>query len=200
MSDDEWHDPRMEEAVEVVEDNVYGDTRFENNDGTFDQHWRAVHVDDEVVLLRSNINHKRAEGHRNKRHRLEQRDVFEKELNAGRYKKISESEAKPPKSDNIHYHFGIVKRMIAHYSEKPGRTAQHKAEALNEVLGLLEEFDAEEIDWTDVPTIGQAAAENLREAGFYTTEDVRLADDEELLTVSYVGENGVDNIREFVDT
>lgn len=199
MSEDNWHDPRMDETVEPVVDDVYGDARVQNDDGSFDEQWRIVYVDDEVVLMRSNQNHDRGRGYKNKLHRLEQRDVFEQEAGSGRYKKISESSAKPPKSDDIHYHVGIIKRLLAHYKEKPGRTAQHKAEALDEVIEMLNEFDMEEVDWTDVPTIGEAAAENLREAGFRTDKDVEIADKEELLDVGYVGQSGVENLKDYVE-
>lgn len=199
MSDDDWYDPRVENPVNPVVDDVYGDARHENDDGTFDEQWRIVYVDDEVVVMRSNKEYERGRGYRGKRHRLEKRHVFEEEAGSGRYKPISEAEAKPPKSDEIHYHIGLVKRMFAHYNEKPGRTAQHKAEALGELIEMLEDFEAEEVDWTEVPTIGEKAAENLREAGFLTDADVRVADEQELLDVNYVGQSGADNLKEYVE-
>jgi len=199
MSEDNWHDPRMKDTVEPVVDDVYGDARLQNDDGSFDEQWRLVYVDDEIVLMRSNKNHDRGRGYKNKMHRLEQRDVFEKEAGSGRYKKVSESSAKPPKSDDIHYHIGIIKRLLSHYKEKPGRTAGHKAEALDEVIGMLEEFDIEEMDWTEVDNIGETAADNLRDAGFRTDQDVQIADEEELLDVDYVGQSGVENLKSYVE-
>lgn len=199
MSDNNWHDPRMKDTVEPVVDDVYGDARLQKDDGTFDEQWRLVYVDDEAVLMRSNKNHDRGCGYKNKIHRLEQRDVFEQEAGSGRYKKISESSAEPPKSDDIHYHIGIIKRLLSHYREKPGRTAGHKAEALDEVVEILEEFDIEEIDWTKVDNIGKTAADNLRDAGFRTNQDVKIAHKEELLEVDYVGHSGVENLKNYVE-
>lgn len=198
MSEEDWYDPRVEKTVDVVVDDVYGDARVQKDDESFDEHWRVVYVDDEVVVMRSNKNHERGSGYKNKLHRLEERDVFEKKAASGRYTKISESAASPPKTDEIHYHVGVIKRMLAHYREKPGRTAQHKAEALHEVIEMLDEFDIEEVDWTEVPTIGQAAADNLRESGFRTNKDIEIADKDELLAVDYVGEGGVENLKEYV--
>jgi hypothetical protein len=196
--DDEWDDPRMKERVEPKVDDLYGDSRYENDDGTFDEKYRIVYCDDEVVLLRSNNHVNRSSGYNSKHYRMEKRDRFEKEAGSGRYKKVSESSDAPPKTDEIQYHIGVVKRLIAHYAETPGRIADHKEEVLQELLSMLKEFDAEEVDWTEVDTIGQQAADNLKDSGFVTDEDVRVADKEELLGIDYVGESGVENLKEYV--
>lgn len=197
--EEDWYDPRIEETIEPKVDDLYGDARHKNDDGTFDQQWRIVYCDDEAVVMRSNESLNRKSGHCNKRYRLEYRDTFEQEAGSGRYERIEESDEAPPRSDEIHYHMGIVKRLIAHYDEKPGRTAAHKKEALTELLEMLEDFEAEEVDWTQVDTIGQQAADNLRDEGFVTNADVRVADKEELLDVSYVGESGAENLKEYVE-
>lgn len=202
MSDDEdeWYDPRTQQSVTPKIDDLYGDARHKNDDGTFEQQFRVVYCDDEVVLLRSNQTLDRKRGHLSTHYRLEHRDTFEQESGAGRYKRVEESADAPPSSDDIHYHMGIVKRRIAHYDEKPGRTADHKKEALEELLELLESFDAEEMDWTSVDTIGEKAAGRLKEAGFVTDQDVRIADRDELLDVNHVGESGVENLKSYVES
>jgi len=196
---DEWHDLRDGKTIEPVRDEVFVDARHENDDGTFDEQWRIVYVDDEVVVLRSNKERERGSGYRGTIYRTEQRAKFEKRAGAGRYKKIQESENSPPHSDNIEYHIGLVKRLIDKYSSQPGNIAKHKAEGFQELLGMLEEFDAQEIDWTEVDTIGQKAADNLRDAGYVTDADVRAASKESLTDVPYVGDAGADNLKERVE-
>lgn len=53
----------------------------------------------------------------------------------------------------------------------------------------------EEVAFESLDNIGNAGAENLREAGFVTRQDVANASDDELLDVSWIGEGGLDSIR-----
>lgn len=54
-----------------------------------------------------------------------------------------------------------------------------------------------EMDWDQVDNIGAKTTENMHEAGFRTTVDVRQASDDELLDVSGLGQKGLGNLRQF---
>jgi hypothetical protein len=196
---DNWHDPRDGKTIEVSVDDVFGDARHENDDGTFDEQLRVVYVDDEVVLLRSNEDHERGRGYKGKKYVTEKRTVFEKNVGVDRFKKVKESEKSPPRSDEIQYHIGIIKRLIDKYEQQPGNIAKHKVEGFRELLEMIEEFDAEEIDWTEVDTIGEKGAGNLKDKGYVTDADIRAASVDSLTDVPYVGEAGAENIKEYVD-
>lgn len=56
--------------------------------------------------------------------------------------------------------------------------------------------DPEPIEFEDLENIGQKGATNLRKNGFETTEDIRRASDEEILDVSWVGDGGLESLRE----
>jgi len=58
----------------------------------------------------------------------------------------------------------------------------------------------QEIDFEKLDAIGETGASNLREAGFVTLNDVKNATNEELLDVSWVGESGVQSIRQKIET
>ena len=62
----------------------------------------------------------------------------------------------------------------------------------------VEYDDREEIAFEEFDGIGQTGADNLREAGIVTEQDVHRASDEEILSVSWVGEKGLDSIRDAV--
>jgi len=62
----------------------------------------------------------------------------------------------------------------------------------------VEYNDREEIAFEEFDGIGQTGADNLREAGIVTEQDVHRASDEEILAVSWVGEKGLDSIRDAV--
>lgn len=56
----------------------------------------------------------------------------------------------------------------------------------------------EEVVFEDLDNIGDAGAENLRDEGFVTRQDVKDATDDEILEVSWVGEGGLESIRQEV--
>lgn len=56
----------------------------------------------------------------------------------------------------------------------------------------------EEVPFEKLDNIGNAGADNLREAGIVTRQDVRNASDEEILDVSWIGEGGLSSIRQEV--
>lgn len=55
-----------------------------------------------------------------------------------------------------------------------------------------------EVPFEQLDNIGEAGANNLREAGIVTRQDVENASDEEILDVSWVGEGGLESIRQEV--
>jgi ERCC4-type nuclease len=65
-----------------------------------------------------------------------------------------------------------------------------------------EEADASthEVSFEQLDAIGESGASNLREAGFVTVSDVTDASDDELLDVSWIGEKGVQSIRQKIET
>jgi hypothetical protein len=56
----------------------------------------------------------------------------------------------------------------------------------------------EEVEFEELDSIGDAGAENLRDEGFVTRQDVQDATDDEILDVSWVGEGGLESIRQEV--
>jgi len=56
----------------------------------------------------------------------------------------------------------------------------------------------QEVVFEDLDNIGGSGAENLREAGIVTRQDVKNASDEDILDVSWVGDGGLQSIREKV--
>lgn len=56
----------------------------------------------------------------------------------------------------------------------------------------------EEIELESLDGIGETGATNLIEAGIATDDDVRRASDEEILSVSWVGEKGLESLRNAV--
>lgn len=53
------------------------------------------------------------------------------------------------------------------------------------------------IPFEELDNIGEQGAQNLREAGYVTINDVAQASDSDLLDVSWVGEKGVASIRAY---
>jgi len=56
----------------------------------------------------------------------------------------------------------------------------------------------EEVAFEELNAIGASGADNLREAGIATRQDVKDSTDEEILSVSWVGEEGLNSIRQEV--
>ena len=56
----------------------------------------------------------------------------------------------------------------------------------------------EEVPFEDLDAIGDAGADNLREKGIVTRQDVSNATDEEILDTSWVGDKGLKSIRQEV--
>lgn len=56
----------------------------------------------------------------------------------------------------------------------------------------------QEVRFEQLDNIGESGAENLRESGIVTRQDVMDASDEDILDVSWVGDGGLESIREEV--
>lgn len=56
--------------------------------------------------------------------------------------------------------------------------------------------EPEELELEELDNIGAKAAQNLREAGYDSTESIAEADDDEILDVSWVGEKALFSLKE----
>lgn len=172
-------DPRTKIEHPINIGQVYADSR--TGDLT-----KVIYLDEDVSLMRDEDGH----------HRIDSRSNFDTNVGSGRFKLAPDEE------------FGYAGRMEAlldaqeRYSEKDGRTSDHKAQALSEAVSLLTEETSqfEEVEFSDVSGVGDATADRLRNAGYTTVEDVERASDEELLTVRGVGDGNLSNMRAHVES
>lgn len=151
---------------------------------------KVIYVDERIVLTRDTSGHTF----------LTPRTTFESQL-GNRYS--PRPDAEPPIQG------GQVERLVSRieeYERQDSRKARHKAEALTEGLVLLtsssegeKETDREEVRFEDIDGVGPDTAARLRSNGFVTRRDILIASDEDLLSVSRIGEATVANIREFVE-
>jgi predicted flap endonuclease-1-like 5' DNA nuclease len=124
------------------------------------------------------------------------RNEFDKYISTGRY-------TVQPDADSIAETgvLGRVLTLMSEYESSEGRKSEHKAEAIQEALNVLmdigSERAAEEVPFEELDGIGSKAATNLRNEGFRTCNDVRNASDDEILDVAWVGETGLDEIRDW---
>lgn len=58
--------------------------------------------------------------------------------------------------------------------------------------------DKQRVAFEELDAIGEAGANNLRERGIVTHHDVKVASDEDILDTSWVGEKGLNSIRQEV--
>lgn len=199
------HDPRDTLTHEIVEGQVYGDSRHkeENGDGnvTYTEQLRLVYLDDERVVLRSNKTLDRGDQAGRHHYRCEHRDVFEKNAAEGRYQLIEESANAPRMpTDGVASALTVLKRLQDEEKHQvqcgAGRKAKHRHEAFSEAVEAVANLDPTPIDWATVDGVGDKAAENLNEAGYETDVDVQSATDEELLDVGLIGQKNLENIKE----
>lgn len=59
-------------------------------------------------------------------------------------------------------------------------------------------FKDDDVPFAELDAIGESGAENLREKGIVTRQDVADSSDEEILETSWVGEKGLASIRQEV--
>lgn len=161
----------------VIEDQRSGDLR------------KVVYADDKVALVRDETGHST----------LIPRGTFVAELD-NRYRR--RPDASPAVEGGP---FDRFLDRLSEYEKQEGRKASHKADALREAIGLLDEPeedetpDSPEVPFEDIDGIGPSTAAKLRSRGFVTEDDVRGASDDTLLAVAGVGPANLTAIREFVD-
>lgn len=173
-------DPKSDKVHEIEFGQVYSDSRTGNL-------IQLIYLDRNVYVLQNE------EGS----HRFGQRKEFDRYVSSGRYS--LELEAERFADTGV---LGRVRDLKREYEQEDGRTAAHKAEALEEALAILSDLGSDEaledVPFEELDNIGGKAAQNLREEGYETRRDVREATDNELLDVPWVGEKGVTSIREYV--
>ena len=85
------------------------------------------------------------------------------------------------------------------YASEPSSASDTETETDTDAETSTTETDARE-PWSDVDHIGAATEANLYDAGFETAEDIRQADNDELLAVDQLGSAGIENLRESINT
>lgn len=190
MSSTEFHDPRTDLAYEPEAGMVFKDARH----GDGDERLVLIYIDEEIAVTRSTEKNPRTTGHH---HRIEPRETFERQVGAGRLKRVDETPS--VNGGNL----SAIARRAEELESKEGRKAQHYAEALREALTLLKdegrEDDNDEIPFEEISGVGAKTAQALRNANYVTKGDIRNADNEDLLDLRGVGEANLSNIREYVE-
>lgn len=132
-------------------------------------------------------------------HRLIPRKQFEQAVGGDRYTLDRNEDGTYAKDGKLRR----LKEYLQELESADGRTASHKAEAVNEVLDILDGDesldDMETVDFEQLDHIGAKTAANLVDAGYTTKGDIRSADDEELLDVSGIGQQALQSLRRHVD-
>lgn len=172
--------------VETAPGQTYEDSRT----GT---EYVTVYVADDVVLLKDLGDADDDTWHS---HRLERREMFERTVESGRFKLKGTDDAG-------HTVAGKLENLCDRYESQDGRKASHKAEAIDEAIGLIgedtEPDDFDDVDFTEIDGIGATTAQKLRSSGFTVKKDIREASDEELLDVYGMGSSNLENLREEID-
>jgi hypothetical protein len=94
------------------------------------------------------------------------------------------------REDRMDDHIWKINSKVSHSGVCP---------ACNDAVDLDEDSDYarqhEEVPFEDLDAIGKAGAENLREKGIITRQNVSNASNEEILDTSWVGKKGLKSIR-----
>jgi len=126
-------------------------------------------------------------------------DSFEAEVGAGRYTPVTDG------SGNIEYRgwMSQLKDLKDEYGQSDTRTGSHKAEAIEEVIEIIEDDvpddHNETIPHQDISGIGSKAAQSLINAGYKTKGDVRRASKSDLTDVPNIGSGNADNLMEYCE-
>ena len=124
--------------------------------------------------------------------------TFEQLVGSGRYKPVRDDDGNIVRKGR----FGQIENLKAQYEEKDGRTAAHKAEAIQEVLDILhDDVPADHNDtvpFEDIDGVGSKAASALVNSGFTTKGDVRSASREQIEDVPYMGSKNTDALLDYV--
>lgn len=203
-------DPRDDSRHPIRVGQIYGLARTKNEDSdgnvTYGEHVRVVYQDDERVLARSSRSFDNING---KAYLGERRQLFEDAAAEGFYMLLEDSDKQLPLDrDGIVDALKVVKRyrhrLNSEAEQGGGRKAQHKLEAIEELVEELEKIPIdtgvvapESEDWTVVSGVGEHTAAALHEDGVLEKADVLRASDEKLLKLSGVGEGNMANLREY---
>lgn len=155
-----------------------------------------IYMDEDIVILRSNKTYQRGE-YDEGNHRIctENRDYFREKCKFGEYKPVDDGGVGGP--------LVRMRNEMERFEESDGRTAMHKAEALRDLFGTMENTDvpadhSEPVDFESISGIGSKAAQSLRSNGFRTKGDVREAERESIVELPYMGEKNTDALQERV--
>lgn len=167
-----YHDPRTELTRDVTVGDVYTDTRS-------DEELRVVYEDEDVVLCKTDY------------YRLDARRAFEENVGAGRY------DFDHTTGQSLSTVERSLEERIEELESKDGYKAKHKATGIRIALDMLGS-DTTPIEFEEIDGVGQKTADTLRANGISTVKDVQNADDNDLLTISGVGESNLRNIKEVI--
>lgn len=174
-------DPRSQITHTLDEGQVYQDDRT-------DEELVLVFLSEDAALLKD-------EG---ENHRLERRDQFEENVGSDRYGLQADADGTATTSSKV----AKLDRLREKYEEESGRTADHKASALDEALELIENNgrpdDNDVIPFEEISGIGSKAANALRRAGYTTKGDVRSAERSQIVDLAHMGEKNTDNLLAYV--
>lgn len=126
-------------------------------------------------------------------------DAFEAEIGAGRYTPVTDDDG------TIQYKgwMGQIKRLKDEYDNTDSRIADHKAEAISEVIDIIEDDMPDDhndtIPHQEISGIGSKAAQSLINAGYKTKGDVRNASKSDLTDVPNIGSGNADNLMEYCE-
>lgn len=194
MPQETLYDPRMDVEHEIETGQVYVDT-------SSDSRLVLSYVHDDYYLFRDES----GDSYNDRLFRSEPENMVVKKIASGTYElQVEDGE---PVYDGI---VGDVRSLKEHYEDADGRTAAHKAEAIEEVLSVFGGVDPagavsdlpddhnEVVEFERVDGIGSKAAQHLRHNGIKTKGDVRNTDPEELTEIPLMGESNTENLLEEV--
>lgn len=125
--------------------------------------------------------------------------TFESNVGAGRYKPKRDESGEIVRKGWM----GQIHRLKEQYEQDGGRKAEHKAEAIEEVLSIItDDVPADHNDtvpFEDINGIGSKAANALRGHGFSTKGDVRNASQTQIEEVPYMGTKNTEALLDYVN-
>ena len=192
MSQANYTDPREQVGFDIEPGMVFHDTR--GGDST------------EIVITTADRNtdtlaYLDTEGDRNRdcTHNIGVYHQFEGQIGAGRYEPVRDETGDIERRRWM----GQIYDLLDTYESRDGRTADHKAEAIQEVIDIIvDDVPADHndtVDFVDVDGIGEGAAKALRANGFTTKGDVRSATKDEISDVPYMGAKNTERLMDRIE-
>jgi hypothetical protein len=191
MSQGNYADPREKVSFEIEPGMVFMDTRFDEP--------REIVID--YADRKGGVKFIDTEGDadRDEVYMMDSYSTFEANVGAGRYKPKRDESGEIVRKGWM----GQIHRLKEQYEEDGGRTASHKAEAIEEVLSIIvDDTPADHNDtvpFEDINGVGSKAADALRSSGFSTKGDVRNASKQQIEDVPYMGTKNTENLLEYVN-